>query len=98
LSAFHLPAAGEAAFFEILDETTAFNRHSNLDRYLFQQGATGRDLFILLLACHDHLMQRVLEHFPARLNRFPFGDHLRPFDQLSHVAGADFCIFGGIGP
>jgi hypothetical protein len=74
------PQQAEAAFFEILDEITAFNRHSNLDRYLFQQGATGRDLFILLLVRRDHLMQRVLEHFPTLLNRSPFGDHLRPFD------------------
>lgn len=54
------------------------------------------DLLSGLLLGDDHLMQRILKHFPTLLDGFPFGDHLRPFDLLRYVAGGDFRLFGSM--
>jgi len=68
------------AVFKILDKITAPHRHLQINRYLFQQSSANRDFFILLLVGDDHLMQGVLEHFPALFDGLPFSNHLRPFN------------------
>src|SRR4030042_151324 len=67
-----------------------------LYKYLLQEVSPERDFFALLPVCFHHLLQGIPEYLSAVLDGFTLGNHLRPLNKLSHVAGAYFGILRGI--